>query len=125
LANALHEGLAQHGVDSAPQAAVVARSLTEPEQREVQAWLRDGGHIDVAMLLRIAPLLQQQVVDLPKARRIARYEELGDMLRMARIHQRVAGSVWGDATCPPCGMGRVAPLCERFLDFYTQPADAK
>jgi hypothetical protein len=125
LANALHEGLAQHGVDSAPQAAVVARSLTEPEQREVQAWLRDGGHIDIAMLLRIAPLLQQQVADLPKARRIARYEELGNMLRTARIHQRVPGSVWGDAFCPPCGMGRVAPLCGRFLDFYTQPAEAK
>jgi hypothetical protein len=125
LANALHEGLAQHGVDSAPQAAIVASSLPEAEQREVQTWLRDGGHIDIAMVLRIAPLLQRQVADLPKARRIARYEELGNMLRTALINQRVPGSVWGDATCPPCGRGHVPPLCGRFLDFYTQPAETK
>lgn len=125
LAKALHEGLEQHGVDRARLAAAVSRSLPEVEQKEVQAWLRDGGHIDVAMLLRIAPLLQQQVPELPKARRVARQEELGNMLRTALGWRPVSGAVWGDATCPPCGRGHVPPLCLRFLDFYTQPADPK
>lgn len=125
MAAALHDGLQRHAVDRGQQAATVAAALRATEQKQVQAWLREGGELRPAQLLRMAPLLQQQIAELPKERRAAMQEELARQLRTALTSQRVPGSVWGDATCPPCGMARVAPLCGRFLDFYSQPTKAK
>lgn len=125
MAEALREGLKRHAVDRAQQAATVAATLLEVERKLLQVWLRDGSEIPPAQLLHVAPLLQQQVAELPKADRAAGQLALGKRLRSALVSQWVPGSAWVDATCPPCGRGRVSPLCERFLDFYTQPPNAK
>ena len=125
MAEALRDGLKRHVVDRGQQAATVAATLLEVERKLLQVWLRDGSEIPPAQLLHVAPLLQQQVAELPKAERAAGQLALSMRLRAALVSQFVPGSMWVDATCPPCGRGRVSPLCERFLYFYTQPPNAK
>lgn len=120
---ALREGLQRHGVDRARLAANALAALTDAERQQVEAWLRDGGNLDPATLKRASAWVQQRVASLPEERRLARTQELGTALRTLLQWQQPSGAVWGDWSCPPCGRGHVPPLCARFLDFYTRPAE--
>jgi hypothetical protein len=125
MAASLRDGMKRHVVDRGQQAATVVATLLEVERKLLQLWLREGSEIPPAQLLHVAPLLQQQVAELPKAERDARQLALSKQLRSALASQCVPGSVWIDAGCRACGMGHVSPLCERLLYFYTQPANPK
>lgn len=124
MAKALHDGLQHHVVDRGQQAATVAATLREADRKQLQAWLREGTGLEPAHVLHAAPLLQQRIAELPMAQRAARQDELGIQLRSALLSQPVPGASWG-IPCPTCGLGHVSPLCELFLDFYTQPANPK
>lgn len=124
MAKSLHDGLQRHVVDRGQQAATVAATLREADQKQLQAWLREGTGIELAQMLHAAPLLQQRITELPVAQRAARQAELGIQLRSALVNQPVLGAAWG-TPCPTCGLGHVPPLCELFLNFYTQPPEAK
>ncbi|MBL8735718.1 MAG: hypothetical protein JNL12_04765 [Planctomycetes bacterium] len=125
IATALRDGLQRHGVDRARLAANALAALRDAERQQVEAWLRDGGNLEPATLKRASAWLQQRVAALPEERRLVRTQELGTALRTLLQWQQPSGSVWGDWSCPPCGRGHVPPLCARFLDFYTRPAEPK
>lgn len=120
LAAAVHAAARKHGVDLAAVATAAERALTDAQRQLVQDWLRDGGDIDPALLPSAAVAMQQQAARLPAPRRTQAQAELATALRATAAERPVAGAVWGNAYCPPCGMAAVSPLCERFLDFFAQ-----
>jgi hypothetical protein len=120
LSAAVHAAAQKHGVDPAAVAMATERGLTAAEREQAQAWLRDGGDLAPALLLRAAVALRQQAQALPAPRRTQAQAELATALRATAAERPVAGAVWGNAYCPPCGMAAVSPLCERFLDFFAQ-----
>lgn len=121
LSVAVHAAARKHGIDASAAATAAERALTAAERDVAESWLRDGGDLDPALLQRAAAYLRQQAEGLPAPRRTHAVADLASALRATAAERPVAGAVWADANCPPCGMAAVSPLCERFLDFFAQP----
>ncbi|MFN9757836.1 MAG: hypothetical protein ACK58X_15625 [Planctomycetota bacterium] len=129
LSAAVHAAARKPGVDASAAATAAERALTAAERDVAESWLRDGaeswlcegGDLDPALLQRAAAYLRQLAQALPAPRRTQALADLASALRATAAERPVAGAVWADANCPPCGMAAVSPLCERFLEFFAQP----
>jgi hypothetical protein len=135
LARLLHEALR-------PDAAALARRARQAEARlppSVLTRAREtllSGRADAADVSSAAPVLLADADLLPRAARPAVIHAVAEAARLRLSRRRVPGSRWAnDWGCgfepelEPgekdelglglCGMGHVAPLSRRFLDFLT------
>jgi hypothetical protein len=142
---ALRAGLARLGADLDTLAAAARATLDASQQQALAAWLAGDAAPAPApdLLVRGLAVLQQRLASLPAAAQERRLDELAAAVTAVVVKRQVAGSRWRRDGCGggfeeltaaeeearldgqgmiACGRGIVTPLCERFLDFFTQQA---
>ena len=141
---ALQAGLDEHAATLDELAMSSLRTLDEAQQKALTAWLEAGTPVPAELLVRGLPELRRRLAAASEADRAARLPQLAAAIETVVVRRQVAGSRWVNSRgcgpqlheiptptekeneiMPPCGLGIVPPLCERFLDFYSKPADPK
>lgn len=142
ITESLARGLERHGA-TLPALAVASLLTLDKQQQELLArWVRTGEGASAELLVRGLGEVQLGLGELPEVTQIMRRGQLLDALRAEAPWPVVAGAQWRSRFCGgvseevqtpdgpervmiSCGMARVPPLCEDFLDFYTRPAEPK
>jgi hypothetical protein len=135
MTDSLRSGLDNHGATLPALAVASLRTLDVEQQQQLDAWVRTGEGASSELLERGLAELQLRIAVLPEATRSVRAAQLTTDLQRELRYRPVAGSRWESALCGglaagstkageetvhiACGMGRVEPLCQLFLDFYS------
>lgn len=141
ITESLRSGLERHGATLPALAVACLLTLDVEQQQQLEVWVRNGGDVPAELLERGLAELQLRIAALPEPTRAVRASRLAKALQLELCYRPVAGARWKGDTCGSveerptkaeeptlvisCGMAQVEPLCELFLDFYTQPPEAK
>jgi len=141
MTESLHKGLERHGATLPALAVASMLTVDAMQQAQLDAWVRTGEGASSALLVRCLAEARLRIAELPEVARAARSKQLFEAARDELRLQPVAGARWESAWCgsyeeiqgpqgpevlvTSCGIAFVPPLCDLFLDFYTQPAAPK